>query len=230
MSTRRENQLAVRGVVGKRVEASKPLLERMGITVEAYERVVLNAVIRNPGLADCDRESFDVAVADSIQMGLLPDGQQAAIVPFKNKATVIPMIEGRLMLARRAVPGLALRVRVVYAEDEWDYAEGLRVNLVHRPNPFADKRDDHVIAAYAVAQIPGALEPEFEVFDRPTIDRYRGYSRSGGIWASHFVRWRKRRSGSVAQASPQGGGSAVQPGITGVFHRWPRSDRRYCRE
>ena len=83
MTTKRENQLAVKGTVEKRVQDSKALLERMGITPEAYERVVLNALIRNPALQDCDRTSLDIAVADCIQAGLLPDGKQCAIVPFK---------------------------------------------------------------------------------------------------------------------------------------------------
>ena len=43
----------------------------MGITPEAYERVVLNALIRNPATwQDCDRASLDIAVADCIQAGL----------------------------------------------------------------------------------------------------------------------------------------------------------------
>ena len=57
---------------------------------------------------------------------------------------------------------------------------------------MADKRDVCVIAAYAVAHLPGALQPEFEVFDRATIDRYRGYSRGGNIWQSHFVEMAKK--------------------------------------
>ena len=133
MTTKRENQLAVKGTVEKRVQDSKALLERMGITPEAYERVVLNALIRNPALQDCDRTSLGHRGGrTAFKRGLLPDGKQCAIVPFKNRdnapaavATVIPMIEGRLMLARRATPGLALRVRVVYQDDEWDYSEGL---------------------------------------------------------------------------------------------------------
>ena len=58
MTTKQETQLAVKGAVEKRVRASLPLLERMGITAEAYERVVLNALIRNPQLQDCDRTSL----------------------------------------------------------------------------------------------------------------------------------------------------------------------------
>ena len=217
-TTKRENQLAVRGTVEKRVQDSKPLLERMGITPEAYERVVLNALIRNPQLAECDRSSLDVAVADCIQAGLLPDGKQCAIVPFKPRnapaalATVIPMIEGRLMLARRATPGLSLRVRVVYQDDEWDYSEGLHVTLKHKPNPLADKRDENVIVAYAVAHLPYSTQPEFEVMDRPTIDRYRRFSRSDNIWQTHFVEMAKKAVlGQLLKRLPKAVGAPDTP-------------------
>ena len=212
MATKRENQLAMAGTIEKRVKASESLLERMGITPEAYERVVLNALIRNPDLQDCDRASLDIAVADCIQAGLLPDGKQCAIVPFKKKATIIPMIEGRLMLARRATPGLALRVRVVYQDDEWDYSEGLHVTLKHKPNPLADKRDENVIAAYAVAHLPGSTYPEFEVFDRSTINRYRGYSKSDGIWQSHFPEMCKKAVlGQLLKRLPKAVGAPPEP-------------------
>ena len=49
MTTKRENQLAVKGTVEKRVQDSKALLERMGITPEAYERVVLERTDTHPG-------------------------------------------------------------------------------------------------------------------------------------------------------------------------------------
>ena len=217
-TTKRETQLAVRGTVEKRVQDSKALLERMGITPEAYERVVLNALIRNPSLADCDRNSLDIAVADCIQAGLLPDGKQCAIVPFKPRnansamATVIPMIEGRLMLARRATPGLSLRVRVVYQEDEWDYSEGLHVTLKHKPNPLADKRDENVVVAYAVAHLPYSTQPEFEVMDRPTIDRYRRFSRSDNIWQTHFVEMAKKAVlGQLLKRLPKAVGAPDTP-------------------
>ena len=121
----------------------------------------LNALIRTPALQDCDRTSLDIAVADCIQAGLLPDGKQCAIVPFKPRnapspvATVIPMIEGRLMLARRATPGLALRVRVVYQDDEWDYSEGLHVTLQPPAQPAGGQAQTRTsFTAYAVAHLP----------------------------------------------------------------------------
>ena len=116
------------------------------------------------------------------------------------------------MLARRATPGLALRVRVVYQDDEWDYSEGLHVTLKHKPNPLADKRDENVIAAYAVAHLPGSTYPEFEVFDRSTINRYRGYSKSDGIWQSHFPEMCKKAVlGQLIKRLPKAVGAPPEP-------------------
>ena len=198
MTTKQENQLAVKGTVEKRVRDSLPLLERMGITPEAYERVVLNALIRNPQLQNCDRNSLDIAVADCIQAGLLPDGKQAAIIPLKDTknnriaANFWPMMEGRTMLARRATPGLALVTSAVYAEDEFDVIGGRARDLVHVPKMNADKRDENVVAVYAMAMVPGATEWEWEVFDRGDIDRYRRLSRSDNVWKTNFAEMAKR--------------------------------------
>ena len=135
MAANKETARAQKGVVEKRVRMSAALLERMGMTPDQYERVMLNALLQTPGLGECTNESLDLAVMLCIQAGLLPDGKQAAIIPFNSKqgkiATLIPMIEGRLLLARRATPGLTLRVRLVYKGDDWAYEEGLLPVLRH---------------------------------------------------------------------------------------------------
>ena len=98
------------------------------------------------------------------------------------------MTDGLTMLAHQATKGLSIRTRVVYAQDDWEYEEGLRPVVKHKPNPTADHSDGQVIAAYAVATRPGNMDPDFEVMDRATIDRYRGYSRSrSGPWETHYV-------------------------------------------
>ena len=188
MTTKQETALAVKSRVENRVAMSGALLERMGYTVEQYERVCLNALLVSPGLADCTPQSMDIAITHCITAGLIPDGKQAAIIPFKQVATLIPMTDGLTMLAHQATKGLSIRTRVVYAQDDWEYEEGLRPVVKHKPNPTADHSDGQVIAAYAVATRPGNMDPDFEVMDRATIDRYRGYSRSrSGPWETHYV-------------------------------------------
>ena len=178
----------MRDKITSRVHISAALIKRMGITAEVYEGIVLNALMLVPELERCTPESMDKAVIDSITSGLVPDGKEAAIVPFKNTATLIPMIQGGLKLARRATPGLSIRVRLVYRQDHFEYSEGLRAQLDHRPDPHASQHDKDIIAAYAVATMPGAGEPEFELMFRGELDRRKAMSRrpNAGPWADHY--------------------------------------------
>ena len=179
----RDSQLAVQSTVQRRIELSKSLLERMGMTVEQYERVALNALVAESRLGGLRFEiTLDLAVMQCIQAGLLPDGKQAVIIPFTVKgvktATLVPMIEGQLMLFRRAVPGAVYNVKSVYREDEFDYEEGITPILRHKPNPDASRTDADIIAIYARAKLPGAADWEFEVFFRSDVERYRAYSKA----------------------------------------------------
>ena len=178
----------MRDKITDRVKISAALIKRMGITAEVYERIALNAMLLVPELERCSPDSMDKAIIDSITSGLVPDGKEAAIVPFKNTATLIPMIQGALKLARRATPGLSIRVRLVYREDHFEYSEGLRAELDHRPNPHASQHDKDIIAAYAVATMPGGYEPEFELMFRGELDRRKAMSRrpNAGPWADHY--------------------------------------------
>ena len=203
MTTKQEQALSLQGKLAKRIELSAALLERMGISTEAYERVVLNALIRNPDLQRVDSSSMDVAVADCIQAGLIPDGKQAAIIPMAGKAVFWPMMEGRVSLARRGTPGLSVVTEVVYEDDEFRVIGGSKRELIHEPKLNADKRDEKVVAVYAMVQVPGG-QWEWEVFDRSDIARYRACSRSDNVWKSNFVEMAKARPiGAPAQTSTQ---------------------------
>ena len=213
MVTKQETALAQKGVIEKRVEMSEALLKRMGMTGEEYQRICLNALLLNPALAQCTNHSIDVAVIQCINAGLVPDGKQAAIIPFKDTATLVPMIEGKLMLARRATPGIVLVTKVVYAGDDFEYAEGFPPVLKHNPSPTADRRAENIIAAYAWALVPGAQYPEMEVFFRGDIDRYRGYARSQrGPWETHFAEMAKKAVlGQVVKRMPKAVGAPPEP-------------------
>ena len=174
--------------VKRRVEVSDAMLKASGIPPEYFQRCILNAFVLNPKLADCNERSIDEAIIRCINAGLLPDGKESAIVPFKGKATFIPMVEGKIKLAFKATPGLALRCKLVYKDDEFDYEEGLYPTLKHIPAMLGSKSSDDIIAVYAVARLPAAASPTFEVMMRGDIDRHMGYSPSGknGPWGTHY--------------------------------------------
>ena len=190
------NLLAKIDAVGARVEvgvqANAALLERAGYSPEAYARVVINAVVMNPNIVMCTEQSMDRAVLTAMNAGLIPDGREAAIVPFGKEATLLPMVEGLQKLARQATPGLSIRAVAVYKGDKWDYAEGLYPKLDHIPSPTASNSPDDIEHVYAVARFPnGGIE--YDVMARPTIDRYRAYSKArGGPWNDHYEEMAKK--------------------------------------
>ena len=190
--TRMSDDLEIKARVERRSNLEAAVLERAGYSPEVFTRVMLNAVVMNPDIGDCNVQSLEWAMMQCIELGLMPDGRQAAIVPFKGNATLIPMIEGRIGMARRATPGLALRVRVVYRADDWEYSEGLVPVLSHTPQEGGRAEAD-LVAAYAIAVMPQASAPEFEVMTRPDIDRYRAFSSAKrGPWTTHFAEMAKK--------------------------------------
>ena len=175
--------------VSRRIELSAPLLEAIGVPTEVYQRTVLNAFVLQPELAECTTTSIDAAIMRAINARLMPDGREAAIIPFKRVATFIPMIDGQVKLAHQATPGLSLRTRVVYREDHFEYSEGLYPKLDHVPSSDGARTADDVIAVYAIARTRMDSAPVYEVMLRGDIDRHRGFSPSGqrgGPWASHY--------------------------------------------
>ena len=192
------------------VNLNAALLVRSGYSAEAYCRVVLNAMVKTPAISECDVLSLQQALLDSMNAGLVPDGKEAAIVPFKGKATLMIMVEGRLKLAQQATKGLVVRTMAVYRGEEWDYAEGIHARLDHVPNPDASNAEQDLIYVYATARLPGAVYPQYDVMSRATVDRYRAFSaRADKPWAvDNALRGdvQERRLEAAAQATAQ-----VQP-------------------
>lgn len=73
-----------------------------GVTTEKFQQTVILAVERNPFLLKLDqaslREACQLAAAD----GLILDGREAALVPFKGKVKYIPMYQGLLKKMRNS--------------------------------------------------------------------------------------------------------------------------------
>ena len=170
------------------VNLNASLLERSGYSQEAYSRVVLNAMVQTPAIAECDVSSLQQALLSAMNAGLVPDGKEAAIVPYKAKATLIIMIEGRLKLAQQATKGLVVRAMAVYEGDEWDYAEGIHARVDHVPSPSASNAPEDLIYVYAIARLPGSTDPQYDVMSRATVDRYRAFSARPDKppWTTHF--------------------------------------------
>jgi recombination protein RecT len=122
---------------GFRQQAALALPE--GVSVDRFTRATVTALMANPELAQqADHDTIFTAILRSAQAGLVPDGQEAAIVVFGGKAQFMEMIGGARKIAGEH--GWALDTAVVKQADEFEYEKGLEPKVRHivrpgRPSP-----------------------------------------------------------------------------------------------
>ena len=195
-STEEHRILTLRRELEQRSEEFRMVLPSH-ITPEKLQRTVLTAVQLNPDLLACDRRSFLTACMKSAQDGLLPDGREAAIVPFKSRtkdpqrgwveirlAQYMPMVWG---LRKKMLQSGEIRdifAAVVYRQEIerecFHYEEGSERALRHRPilDPDFAPTDADIALAYSVATFADGSK-SFEVMRRGEIDRVREASQTG---------------------------------------------------
>jgi recombination protein RecT len=155
------------------------------VTVEKFTRVALTAVQNNPDLLTVDRQSLFGAIVRLAQDGLLPDGREAAIVKFGNKAQAMPMIAGILKKVRQSGDVAKVSAQVVYEKDEFVWRLGFDEDVTHNPPPL-DQPRGKAIGAYATAVLKDGSRL-LEVMNHDEIEQVRKVSRASGN--GPWVQW-----------------------------------------
>lgn len=155
------------------------------VTVEKFTRVAMTAIQQNPTLQNADRASLFGAVTKLAQDGLLPDGREAALVMFGNKAQAMPMIAGVLKKIRQSGEVAKISAQVVYENDIFEVSYGFDEDVRHQP-PALNKPRGEPIGAYATAVLKDGSKL-LEVMSHEEIEKVRNVSRAGknGPW----VQW-----------------------------------------
>jgi len=166
------------------------------ITQEKFQRTVLTAAQSNPDLLKCDRRSFLTSCMKAAQDGLLPDGREAAIVPFNTRMKVagqwqwvklaqyMPMVFGLRKKILQSDEVTDIYSAVVYKQEieagRFVYEEGSERTLRHKPILDFDFRpsDADIALVYSVATFANGFK-SFEVMRRYEIDEVRETSQSG---------------------------------------------------
>lgn len=92
------------------------------ISAEKFERVIITALNNKPDLALCDRRSLFNACTKAAQDGLLPDGREGSLVPFKDDdgkkiVTWVPMVFGLIKLMRQSNEIDTVGARIVFQKE-----------------------------------------------------------------------------------------------------------------
>lgn len=168
-------------------------LEQMSIgRLDAARTVRLSlltkmAARKNPALLRCSAGSLLWSFLDAARCGLEWDGVEGAIVPYGEEARFLSMFQGLIRLATSSGVVRKIVPVVVYRDDEFKVFRGSEDRIHHVPAFGGEQQDSDIIAAYAVATLPSG-DKQFEVVDRPAIDRIRAVSknRDRGPWVDWF--------------------------------------------
>ncbi len=152
-----------------------------GISADRFVRIAITAVQTNPDLAalDVDRDSVIRAFIMCAQVGLLPDGKEAAIVLFGKKATLLPMVGGFRKIA--AEHGWTMRGHAIYENDDFEYiTEPPAIHHIAVENDRGELRGAWAKATHRDGRI------EYKVMYADDILKRREVARSKNVWDGPF--------------------------------------------
>jgi recombination protein RecT len=162
------------------------------IPVERFQRVALTALMNNPDIADCSKESVMNSLMKCAQDGLVPDNREAALVKFKNTAQYMPMVYGLIKRMRNSGEVQTVNAYIVYENDEFDYVieDGIE-KFMHRPRIKGDR--GAMVLAYCVVLLKDGGK-HIEVMSKADIDRARAASRAPNspAWANWYEEMAKK--------------------------------------
>lgn len=138
----------------------------------------------NPKLLECSADSIMDCLMKAAQIGVLPDGIRAYLIPYKTTATFQIGYKGLMELALRSRKVSKIFAQTVHEEDYFDYALGIVDRLEHRP-AFGERGAMIGAYAYAILADGGSVQ---DYMSRADIEAIRDRIPAGksGPWTSDF--------------------------------------------
>lgn len=193
----------IKSDLSKRADEFKMVLPAH-ITVEKFQRVIATAAIQNPKLLECDRQSLLLSAMKLAQDGLLPDGREAALVPFSSRrkqangswetfwqVQPMPMVYGLRKKILQSGEVLSLQVGVAYAAEivggNFVYEIGIDPPIRHQPKldmTEEEMADNNMVVAYSIARIKNPDGEPFwsvEIMRRFEVLKIRQLSQTGAL-------------------------------------------------
>jgi recombination protein RecT len=170
------------------------------IKPEDLQRTVLMAAQQNPTILQADRRSLILSCMKAAQDGLLPDGREAALVPFNTRekdgqgkwVTVkqvqyMPMVYGLRKKIMQSDEISVMQVGVVYrAEYEsgrFLFELGMEPPIRYRPDlslSVEETEDGEIVAAFSLVKFKDGSWSA-EVMRRAEINKIRQLSQTGAV-------------------------------------------------
>lgn len=162
------------------------------VTVERFSRVVLTAISGKPDLMAMDRKALFTACLECAKDGLLPDGKEAALVPFKGKPKYMPMVRGVIKTIRNSGELSTILANCVFEKDKYRYwVDSTGEHIEHEPQVFGDR--GKMIGVYALATLKDG-SVSIEPLSMSDIEKVRNVSmaKNAGPWTDWYEEMAKK--------------------------------------
>lgn len=157
-----------------------------------FIRVAQTAIRQNPALADLDRASLYAAFHKCAADGLIPDGREAAIVPFGKTATYMPMIQGICKKARNSGEIKTINAQIVYKNDVYEHwIDESGEHFKHVP-ARGERGEASLVYAFCQTKDEGVFFEELSMDDIAAIEKMS--RQKGGPWNGPFRTEMMRKS------------------------------------
>ena len=154
---------------------------------DKYARVIQAEIVKNPKLLKCRRESLFINCLKAAEKGLYPNGEDAALVPFKDGVQLIVMVRGLLKLMRNKGDVINITAQLVHKKDQFEYFvdhEGEHVRF--HPKVFEDR--GKVLGVFALATLKdGSFAVEIMGLDE--ISKIKAMSQTAHKEYSPWKQW-----------------------------------------
>ncbi len=140
------------------------------INPKRFVRVAMTAVSANPKILEANRVSLYAELTKCAQDGLLPDGSEAAIVPYGQSVSYQPMIKGICKKARNSGEISVIGAEVVCENDEYDsWIDEHGPHFKHK-KARKDRGEVYLTYAYGVTKDGGHYHEEVDEADMKKIE------------------------------------------------------------
>ena len=155
-------------------------------TANKFIVTLLHVASTNPRLLECNMDTIGECLMHSAALNLYPGPmQQCAYVPFKGKATFIPMYQGLVSLAYKSGFVRSINSGVVRDGDAFEYVKGSDPYLKH----VEGHERGEITHAWAVIKMLKG-DPVIEVMQKEAIDaimkRSPAASRNDSPWHTDY--------------------------------------------
>lgn len=162
------------------------------IPSDRFVRIAQTAIRKSPDLMQCSTTSIQASLLKCAADGLVPDGREAAILPFKNEAVYIAMTYGLCKKAYNSGQIKMIDANVVCQNDDYDsWADENGPHFKHRV-ARTDRGDVILTYGYAITKDGNLFFEEISETEMKAIEN--SSRQKTGPWSGPFKNEMRRKS------------------------------------